>query len=538
MLDGMPLALELAAGWIRLYDVSDLIGALERDPDLLKATGIPSSERHHSLRAVFDHSWRLLDDEERRVLSTLAAFQASFSLEAADAVAQASARTLLALIDKSLARRAASGRFSLQMVVQQYAAEHSTSAAVDRERHAAYYLGLVERRSVELEGTAPTEALKTLQEDLDNIRAAWSWALEHGRFDLCDPALESLNVFFTGRALLQEGRSFFELALDHLGDDPEPRFRARLHHQLAYFARRLDRHAAAGEHARVALHLARDLPGSHALTIDCLCELTVTRCWTGRFADAAASAVRAQAYAEELQDPDRLARCTSGLALARRYQGRFDEARRLYQEVLGYERRLGRQVGLVRALSDVGRLWVDLQRPDEAEVLFREGLDLAERLDLPYELGFMWEGLSHCSFLRGDLDQARQRTVTALQCSEAVHDQVGVAIQCADLAKILVSRGEPRRAGPLLRRASTIAWDTEELPELFKHFITWSTLPDEDSERAATLLSWVVRHPGAQAISRREALELLRTRNLSPHQIDVSPDALRDTVHGLLGTPV
>ncbi|MFO8149359.1 MAG: hypothetical protein R6T93_03610, partial [Trueperaceae bacterium] len=103
--------------------------------------------------------------------------------------------------------------------------------------------------------------------------------------------------------------------------------------------------------------------------------------------------------------------------------------------------------------------------------------------------------------------------------------------------KILVARGEPHRARTQLRRALTIAWDRHEKPELFKLFVTWATLPDEDPALNATLLSWVVRHPGAQAVSRRQALELLGEGNLPPSPEDLSTDALGRTVHGLLGAP-
>jgi len=535
LLDGMPLALQLAANWVRLYGLSDLVGTLERDIDLLASTGHAVSERHRSLRAVFDHSWQLLDDEQRRTLSTLAVFDGSFDLDAVYAVAHADARVLLTLIERSLVCKADSGRFSLHTDVRRYASERSTSDAVDRERHAAHYLGLVAHRGGELEGTAPTEALAALEANLDNIRGAWRWACDHGRFDLCDEALEPLNVFFTGRALLHEGSAFLELALDRLEAGTETRLRARLHHQLAYFARRLDRLAAAGEHAQEALRLATEVPDARALTIDCLCELVVTNCWKGHYADATAYAERALAHAEALRDPDRFARCTSGLALTKRYRGELDEALRLYREALAVERRLARVVGVVRALSDVGKVWVDLGRPVEAEALFREGLDLVERHDLSYERTFMWEGLTQCSYLRGDLDQAQRRAEFAVRCCEAVGDEVGLAIQYGELARILVARGEPQPARTQLRRALTIVWDRHEKPELFKLFVTWAKLPDEDPALRAALLGWVVRHPGAQAVSRREALELLGDASPLPSLEDLSVDALARTVHGLLG---
>lgn len=536
LLDGMPLALELAASWVRLFGLADLVNALEQDADLLEATGHEVSERHQSLRKVFEQSWQLLNGEEQRVLSALSVFYGSFDRAAANAVAQASAKTLLSLINKSLLRSTPAGRFSVLLVLRQYAAEKLADATY-QERHGIHYLEIVNGAGEALKGPAPTEALALLERDLENIRAAWQWAYQMERFGLCEQVLEPLRLFFTSKALMQEGINFFNSALERLGTKTEQRFGAQLHFELAYFYRRLDQFGAAREHAEAALSLAQGLENMDSLSVNALCELSITHCWTGDFEASTGYAERALALSETLQNTDLTMTCKSRLALAKRYQGAFDEALQLYNEVLSYERQLARPVTLLRALSDMGRLLVDMKQPRKARVLFNEGLELATRHDLPYELGFMWEGLSQCSYLLGEFEQARRQAETALRCSDAVHDQMGTAIQSADLAKILLKQNRAESAKTYLKRALRIAWNKGELPEVLKHFVTWAELVKaQDPGRAATLLNWVVEHPSAQAVSKQQALDALTSLNVSP--AEPPADSLSSTVNSLLRTPL
>ncbi|MEM6428846.1 MAG: BTAD domain-containing putative transcriptional regulator, partial [Deinococcota bacterium] len=123
LLEGMPLALELAASWVRLYSLPELVSALKQDMDMLEADGQQVSARHRSMRQVFLSSWQQLSGEEKRVLAALSVFCGGFELAAAHAVTGASARTLLRLVNRSLLRTTALGRFSMLEVIRQYAAE-------------------------------------------------------------------------------------------------------------------------------------------------------------------------------------------------------------------------------------------------------------------------------------------------------------------------------------------------------------------------------------------------------------------------------
>ncbi len=123
-LDGSPLAIELAASWIRVLSAHDLLAEVNRNLDILSSSASTVVDRHRSVRAVLDSSWRWLDDRERQVLRRLSVFVGSFSREAAVAVAGATLSSLLSLAEKSLIQRlpdTASGtRYHLHQVVRDY----------------------------------------------------------------------------------------------------------------------------------------------------------------------------------------------------------------------------------------------------------------------------------------------------------------------------------------------------------------------------------------------------------------------------------
>ncbi|TLN07953.1 hypothetical protein FDZ74_12440, partial [bacterium] len=122
-LEGMPLGLELAASWVRALSCREIAEEIERDLDFLTSPRRDVPESHRSLRAVFERSWGLLDDDERGLLRRISVFRGGFSREAAAAVAGASASMLARLVDHSLLRRAASGRFEIHELLRQYTAQ-------------------------------------------------------------------------------------------------------------------------------------------------------------------------------------------------------------------------------------------------------------------------------------------------------------------------------------------------------------------------------------------------------------------------------
>jgi predicted ATPase len=144
---GVPLAIELAARWVRSATPAVIADRLAGGLELLETSAADVERRHRSLRAVIDWSWQLLTDDERRVLARLSVFRGGFDLDAAAAVAGATLPLLAGLVDQSLVEVGEDGRYSLHELVRQYAAERLAADPADkqatRERHAQHYAGLL-----------------------------------------------------------------------------------------------------------------------------------------------------------------------------------------------------------------------------------------------------------------------------------------------------------------------------------------------------------------------------------------------------------
>jgi predicted ATPase/DNA-binding SARP family transcriptional activator len=201
LVNGMPLGLELAASWLELLPPREIAAEIRRSLDFLETTQADVPERQRSIRAVFDYSWRLLNQVEREAFLSLSIFVGSFTREAAQQVSGASLRTLLSLANKSWLLQAENGRFQLHPLLQHYGQEQlqrdEKSWQNICERHAAYYAGYVAEQFVRMRGPDQIAALNDLSEEFHtNIRAAWDWLVEKERWPLIrEKMLPGFNQF-------------------------------------------------------------------------------------------------------------------------------------------------------------------------------------------------------------------------------------------------------------------------------------------------------------------------------------------------------
>lgn len=200
MVEGMPLAIELAAAWVSVLTCREIAHEIEGSLDILATALRDVPERQRSLRATFDHSWNLLAADERCLLCRLAVFQGGFEREAAEQIVSATLPSLLSLVSKSLVHRAENGRYDLHEVVRQYALSHLVDAPVcevtTRDQHCDFYLGLLRDREAALKSAAQRGALRELMDEIGNLRVAWAWAVEHEKFLSIGPALRSFALLF------------------------------------------------------------------------------------------------------------------------------------------------------------------------------------------------------------------------------------------------------------------------------------------------------------------------------------------------------
>jgi predicted ATPase/class 3 adenylate cyclase len=201
LLEGMPLGVEMAAAWVKLISCQEILAEIENNANFLVANWRNVPERHHTLQAVFETSWRLLNPEEREALCRLAVFQGGFRHEAASQVAGAPLSMLATLVDKSLLRRIASGRFEIHPVLRQFAIEKlSSNPTVQAEvctRHAHYYSDLLSRQVfTKLKGADQSDALSIARAEVQNLRLAFKELIAQRDFERLDEILPALILFY------------------------------------------------------------------------------------------------------------------------------------------------------------------------------------------------------------------------------------------------------------------------------------------------------------------------------------------------------
>jgi predicted ATPase/DNA-binding SARP family transcriptional activator len=224
LVEGMPLALELAAGWLRILLLEDVVAEIRRGLDLLEATTRDLSSRHRSLRAVFDHSWCLLSEVEKQALRRLSVFRSGFTRKAAAMVADVSLPLLLSLRNKSLLKTSALKRFEWHPLVWQYCKEKADAypeeSVETRDRHCAYYVAFLHGQTCFIQGgERQKEAHTKIESEIDNVRAAWRWAIEQRDRNALELAWACLERFFYVRGLFKEGEEAFTAAVECLDRD-------------------------------------------------------------------------------------------------------------------------------------------------------------------------------------------------------------------------------------------------------------------------------------------------------------------------------
>lgn len=415
---GIPLAIELAASWIRMLSAAEIAAELTRDLDFLATTmrGIP--ERHRSMRGVFDYSWNRLGDREQDIFRKLSVFRGGFSPDAAKEVASASFRDLAALADKSLIERGPGGRFTIHELLRQFAKERLGAAApaVDAT-HCAYYARFLTARSPDLSSQRQLAAAREIGEEIENLREAWDCALTTLDYDIVKEMAVAFGEFFSLRHRRVEGEEMLRRAAERL-------------------------EAPAG-------------PGSDAALGRVLSRASLFA------ADRKLARVRAERgleIARATNDRVEIAFGLRALGAALNNLGLGEEARELVEQSLELFRELGDKSGQVRALRTLGFIHGRLGQRDEALRRTEESLEVARELGDRYRMAVALQNLGSWSFAAGSLETATRQLAEALALWREIGNPAGVAFALAGYAAITYYwNGQLDEAVPLIDEAVALS---------------------------------------------------------------------------------
>jgi predicted ATPase/transcriptional regulator with XRE-family HTH domain len=510
LVEGLPLGLELAAAWVRALSCREIAQEIESNIDFLVSRARDVPQRHHSLRAVFDYSWKLLSADEQHAMMGLSVFRGGFTRESAQQVADATLPVLSTLLDKSLVRNNTEKRYELHELIRQYAYEQlarSGKLTEIRDRHYTYFLTLVEEARTKLREADQLAWLNRLEADYDNLRAALEWTL---RFEgsagqisakqeqAAQQAIKltgALYIFWWLRNYWGEGRKWLQRALAlpaqqlvtqdrfratnaaiiltagqsdnrealRLADDnfvlatqlADPYRLAFAHHARGVVLWKLKDYKAASDQCHQALETLRSLGRSFAVA-------GVLRT-LGRIAMNQHSLQQAKIYLEECAqllgefgNTFEYNVALSDLGLLAYLQNDLPRARMYHERTLSVLRNVGNLGGIEMALNRLGDVARAENRYDEAEALYAEALTIFRKTGDKDEIASLLHNLGCVAQVRGDYVSAISLFREGLQYQRELENDAGIAECVVGIAYGFLAAGEPERAARLFGAAEAI----------------------------------------------------------------------------------
>jgi predicted ATPase/DNA-binding SARP family transcriptional activator len=431
-LDGLPLAIELAAARSKLFPPQAMSSRLDRSLELLTGGPHDVPARQRTLRSTLEWSYELLDDDERTVFARLSVFAGGWTLDAGTAVCGDDAidvvEALARLVDDNLVRRLQRGReprFAMLETIAEFARERlaeTGEADAVRRRHAEYVLSLAVEGGPQLLAADP-ETFARFDEDLENVRAALHWFAATGEVTSEVRILDALWNFLNVRGHLSEGRDLLEAAIGRGADAPaETRALALAH--CGTFAFRQGDYARGKQVTEEALALFRELGDANQVG-RCIGTLGNMAVGEGDLDRAIELYEEAAVLTREVGNRSRLALILANLGSIAGQRNEAEQSARYASEAVALQRELGEVDSLAVSLHNLGRAELAQGHVDAAAAALAESLELARELGYREVIAYGFSGLAELALL----EKRSERAAELLGASEDLFRELGVGIE-------------------------------------------------------------------------------------------------------------
>ena len=494
--DGLPLAIELAASWTRLMPCRQILIQIRQDFDFLSAGPRNVPARHQSLRALFDHSWQLLLPAEQETLARLSVFRGGFAPEEAVAVARASWPILAGLVDKSLVAAQANGRYDLHELTRQYVTvklREANGYTQARQQHFDTYLDLAARLDAQLHGPDGITAYARLDQELDNLRTALRWGLETREVNRVLQLVNHLFFFWLRRGYWHEGEQWASAVVSQADKEDNAELCLALTH-LSTFIALQGRYGDAAPYLPQALPMAHRLVESEPLVAALMTMAQATfdpeeayEAWdkaidivqqdkkltwrlaiiyshygdrlraNGRYPEAAARYRQSLELMRQMGNVDMIAYPLGNLGLLELQEGNLDEAHRLIAESVAIARASGNPLGLGDWIFQLGVVLLYLEQTDKAEDLLQEALTIFREMDNHRGEANVLACLGQVALIQKDMMLAADFIRQSFTLYRNLHQQMQQAVPASSQMMSTQISIRPDEADSLIRAALLFA---------------------------------------------------------------------------------
>ncbi len=448
--EGLPLGILLAAGWVNLLSPLEIVDELKQSADFLETELHNIPERHRSLRTVFAYSWQLLNEAERHTFSQLAVFRGGFTREAAQKITGTNLRTLLSLVNKSLIQRSPDGRFAMHAILHQYAYEELTKleqAETLKEAHSTYFLGRLKAREPDSRGGKQLKFSQDVSQEWANVVAAWHWAIDHKHSQILLDCVFVMHQYLQIRNAWWIAQPLYEYSLAGLDGRLETALDHALWVVLKYDA------AAFTSDGRATRNLADELcPLAEKYPVPPVYKILL-RLLRGSFEDDRTFLENVYAEAQATHDQWLVAQSLMSLG----YYARFNEqnladSQAFYQQALQIALRMGNAVTITRCYNQLGQL-ASIEEDYQAGIdYYKKAIALSEQFGDRTTTADFYNNLALETMLLGNYPQAIEYAQKGLAIHQELGNHVFYMVTQDTLANIYYLMGDYARAEQLLQQ--------------------------------------------------------------------------------------
>ena len=524
LLEGLPLALELAAASVHQFTYAEIIAQIQKKLDVLKTSMPDVPKRHQSMYVAIHQSWALLSQHEQAIFARLGIFQGSFSQEAAAQIAASPISTLANLTDKSLIMMDDRRRYKLPLILRNFAIEKlhvdlSEAARVEKS-FAHYYMSFLEQLDLARYPHVPRQLLREIDKEIENIREAWLWMTKNQDFEGISQGLDSLWGFYNACDHLKDGENAFRSGVEALRATPSaPDSTCLLSKALAglawFFSRQGDYEAAKHHYAEsIACFNSQ---GYEEMLVFPYFGLGYVAYQLGEYLTAETNFQTAFQAGEKSGEQKWILMAKLYQTLAQFSLGKNSNPEKDLQDILVRFEKTGNLQGRLRTLKqlgDVAHIRGDLTL---AQNLYNRTAQLAQELEQTGMEGVLFLKMGIIASEEGNYPRAHEFLQKAWQIFEPMGNHQYLVFTLRELGSVAALENEFHMANQHFRQALRMALSTSQPPLMLEVLsgIAGMLAKTQRQETAWELIGLIQSHSATHPLTSRRVKSLLTSCNQS-----------------------